>query len=1139
MSRFPLDDRYELLLDGEWVDITGYVYERDPVTVTRGRSAEADTADPAQMTLTLDNRDGRFSPRNPMSPYYGKLGRNTPIRASLPGRSRLELVTTSGYVSTPDSPALSITGDLDVRIDVDLDNWSMSGDLIAKAELPGNQVSWGLYTGSANTLEFWWSPNGTSVLGVESGTVSVPSKGRLAVRVTLDVDNGDGGWTVTFYQAATIDGPWEQVGDPVTGSGTTSIYDGTAPLKVGYTPGYTYSGRTGTVYAAEVRNGIHGTVVASLDPSSLTAGATSFTDDQGNTWTVHDGAEIVDRQYRFHGEVASWPVTWAVGGVDRYVQITANGIKRRLTQNAPSLRSPMFRSITARDSLVAYWPMEDSSEATQIASGLPGGPPMLVQGSPEIGGYSGWTSSDPLPILGTGRLAGQIPPYSATGEIIVWVFVFVDEPPSAETSLMMLRTTGTAATWDVRLQADGDLTLKVYDPEGTVLVDRGLDANTTSLGFFYLSLILQQHAGGVDYHLRIGDFVNTVAIGDISPYVFWAGTISGSTLGAARTVIMGNERSVGRTIVGHLLVASDVEAIIEQVSPSFSVLHIFEGIAAYNGEVASYRMARLCGEEGITFASVTKGKSGNWVSLGDQPNKSLVELLEEAAETDGGILYEPRDFLGFAYRTRLSMYNQAPAVVLDYSGRQITGDLTPVDDDRYTVNDLTVKREAGSSVHVEQTTGPLSTSEPPDGVGRYSSEVTLSLTYDDQLADQAGWRLHLGTVDEARYPTLTVNLRATGIDDDLYEKILGLDVGDRIVVTGIPEGLPPDDVNLLVQGYTETLHLYRHEITFNLTPESPWHVGQIGTEGYDRVDTAGSELAEDADEDATELVVAITKGPVWTSAPDDLPFDIMVAGERVTVTAVDGSAGDVMGFDAADTFDRTETSTWGTADTGQTWATQGGDATHYTTDGSVASISVNAVNTGRYSVLQNQRHTDADVRADIRCPTMPTGDSINAYLLARGNWTGSTVSAWYAASMSFAENGHLYLALEKYSGGVFAFVASSVDTGITFDTNTWYTLRFQAVGSVLRAKVWERGTTEPTSWILEATDTDITVGNALSCRAFVRPASTVTLPVQVLFDNFRATVTQTLTVERSVNKVTKAQTAGAPVSIADPVYVAL
>src|SRR5690606_955656 len=245
----------------------------------------------------------------------------------------------------------------------------------------------------------------------------------------------------TFYTADTIDGPWTQFGDAVVGSSTTTLFGGTAGLEVGEVADITGGSIAGYYFGFQLLDSIGGTVVASPDFSAQDAGTTSFDDAQGNTWTVGSGAAIDDRRYRFHGEVASWPPTRDISGKDATVSITAAGVSRRLKQGERTLRSPMFRNVIARDSLVAAWPMEDSSEATQIASGLPSGPPMLVRGSPEIGGYSGWTSTDPVPILGTGRLAGQIPPYSATGEIIVWFFVFVDEPPSAETSLMMLRTT--------------------------------------------------------------------------------------------------------------------------------------------------------------------------------------------------------------------------------------------------------------------------------------------------------------------------------------------------------------------------------------------------------------------------------------------------------------------------------------------------------------------------------------------------------------------------------------------------------------------------------------------------------------------------------------------------------------------------
>lgn len=892
--RFPLQDRYELLLDGTWTDITGWVYDRDEVTITRGRSAEAQEADPAKMTLTLDNRDGRFSPRNPASPWYGILGRNTQIRASLPGPSRLVLPEhATGYVSTPDSPALSVTGDLDVRLDIDPDYWRIDGDLIGKAQSP-TQTSWVLHTRASGELEFWWSPDGTTLNVASSVFLVTPGKARFAVRVTLDVDNGDGGHIITFYTGPSVDGPWLQLGPEVVGAGTTSIHDGTAPVEIGRTPGSTYSGRSGSVYAAQIRDGIDGTIVASPDFTAQTAATTSFTDAQGNTWTLND-CHFDDRRYRFHGEVAEWPATWRMGGHDAYAQITASGIKRRLTQNAPLLGSPMYREFAnpERQNVVGYWPMEDQAEATQIAGGRVGVPPGRVQGSPRMAGYSGWTASDPVPEMNTGAFTFSVPPYAPTGAIRVRMFVyFTSGAVQSETSLLEVHTTGSIPRWELRVTTTGGLRTKAWYPDGTPVDDGpfvdfengALDAEFINAvggrGFVLLDFSLEQVGSNLRWVTEVFDFANTDTVDTLFPSFLFRGTLPNETAGAARMVMVGREQGLGEVKVGHLVVADSMDAFDDS----------YPALAAWNGENPTRRMARLCGEEGIRHIVVNKGVvSGNFVTLGDQLNGTLVDLLEEAATSDGGVLFEPRDFLGFAYRTRGGMHNQPPAVVLDCGGRQITGDLTPVDDDRHTLNDLTVKREGGSSVHLEKTTGPLSTAEPPNGVGRYAGEVTLSLTRDSDLPDQAGWRLHLGTVDEARFPTLTVNLRSTGITDQLYEQIMELDVGDRIVLTGIPDGLPPDDVSLLVEGYTEQMRRMGHVIEFNLRPESPWHAPQVGLTGYDRVDSADATLAADAGESDTALTVATVDIP-WTTDPADLPFDIVVAGERMTVTQISGSS---------------------------------------------------------------------------------------------------------------------------------------------------------------------------------------------------------------------------------------------------------
>ncbi len=62
-----------------WTDITQWVRFGSGITVTQGRQDETSVVQYGRGELTLDNRDGRFSRRNPNGPYYGLLTINTPI----------------------------------------------------------------------------------------------------------------------------------------------------------------------------------------------------------------------------------------------------------------------------------------------------------------------------------------------------------------------------------------------------------------------------------------------------------------------------------------------------------------------------------------------------------------------------------------------------------------------------------------------------------------------------------------------------------------------------------------------------------------------------------------------------------------------------------------------------------------------------------------------------------------------------------------------------------------------------------------------------------------------------------------------------------------------------------------------------
>lgn len=60
-----------------WYDISSYVEGDDPIEITHGRGDGFSMVEPASCRLTLDNRDGRFTPGNTSSPLYPsvKLGR--------------------------------------------------------------------------------------------------------------------------------------------------------------------------------------------------------------------------------------------------------------------------------------------------------------------------------------------------------------------------------------------------------------------------------------------------------------------------------------------------------------------------------------------------------------------------------------------------------------------------------------------------------------------------------------------------------------------------------------------------------------------------------------------------------------------------------------------------------------------------------------------------------------------------------------------------------------------------------------------------------------------------------------------------------------------------------------------------------
>jgi len=203
------------------------------------------------------------------------------------------------YASTPDSAVVSVTGDLDVRIKVALDDWtpaSLNYEGLISSDGLSYPVNLGFYFRINHTTgypEFAFSEDGTTVKTRTATAAPVVADGAAVyLRVTLDVDNGAAGHDTKFYTSA--DGvAWTQLGATVTAAGVTSIFDSPRPVAVGHIHGGAHPA-VGKIYYAELRDGIEGPAVAVFDPDTdaMYNSPAFVSSATGELWTVVGSAAI-------------------------------------------------------------------------------------------------------------------------------------------------------------------------------------------------------------------------------------------------------------------------------------------------------------------------------------------------------------------------------------------------------------------------------------------------------------------------------------------------------------------------------------------------------------------------------------------------------------------------------------------------------------------------------------------------------------------------------------------------------------------------------------------------------------------------------------------------------------------------------
>lgn len=89
------------VIDRDWTDVSAYVEGESVVGISRGRGDEFSDAQPASCRVTLDNRDGRFTPGYASGAYYPNVRRYTPIRITVHDEDLdVEVDRFTGYITT-------------------------------------------------------------------------------------------------------------------------------------------------------------------------------------------------------------------------------------------------------------------------------------------------------------------------------------------------------------------------------------------------------------------------------------------------------------------------------------------------------------------------------------------------------------------------------------------------------------------------------------------------------------------------------------------------------------------------------------------------------------------------------------------------------------------------------------------------------------------------------------------------------------------------------------------------------------------------------------------------------------------------------------------------------------------------------
>jgi|GEM_PF-3191988 len=574
-----------------------------------------------------------------------------------------------------------------------------------------------------------------------------------------------------------------------------------------------------------------------------------------------------------------------------WVDFQGGGILQRINGWTEVLKSPFRQYNETLPHIIGYWPAEQARGSTDLISTVPGTRKYLFL---DMAFDSQYKPPGSAPLMDFGQSDDAevdyiFPRSTGADPTVGWQLSWAGRygPIAAGPQTIMGWGVADGTTWDLSLNpTTGQMILQSFSSLAsglTPIVNFSASYNGYDWSQWTLFSIDAQYAAGTTTM-----WVNWVNA-DLTQSGFITTTFSGvpSLLDGQQWDMSTFDGIPAGSTVGHITGAN--------VS-SVNGVNLFDNArkqawAGYGGETAADRFARLCVLKGVPYY-VSSGYAAS-MPMGPQSVATFPQHVAEIAVSDDALLFDVRDELKIILLTRADRYNQTPA--LNLIPTNLPALPTEVTDDLPAHNIITVSQRDGGDYTAEDDTGPLGTQPPPAGIGDARQTVNVNVDAEAVMGPLlAGYWLNLGTVDLPRFPSVTVDL--TALSPAKITEIEAVNIGSVITITGMRENV----IRLYVLGYTETITWpIRRTITFVCAPDLPYVVAVLDT---DRADSGSTILKTAVTSTGTALVFRTSNpGDLWSTTT---PYDVMISGERCTVTAM-GAAALVSGaYDQAATVTR-------------------------------------------------------------------------------------------------------------------------------------------------------------------------------------------------------------------------------------------